>query len=237
MRDKIYGFRRWLLIVPLVLMAGFCYSCSREHEPVSLQSYRTDEEILADQSTGRDISDTENGTWTADSPGQPAGQSATGEDGHPEGGAKVCYVHICGAVVNPGVYGLEEGQRIYHVVEKAGGYTQEAAADYLNLAALVGDGMKLIVPTREELLSKSEESLYGTASLPEEADAGKSGKINLNTATKEALMGLSGIGEAKAGDIIRYREEHGGFRKIEDIMKIPGIKEAAFQKIKDKVTV
>lgn len=237
MKDKIYGIRRRLLIALLVLTAGFCYSCSREPESVSLQTYRPDEEILADQGTGGDIPESEDGTRTADSPGQPAGQPTDGETGRQESGEKVCYVHICGAVVNPGVYGLEEGQRISHVVEKAGGYTQEAAADYLNLAALVGDGMKLIVPTREELLSKSGESLYGTASLPEEADAGKSGKINLNTATKEALMGLSGIGEAKAGDIIRYREEHGGFRKIEDIMKIPGIKEAAFQKIKDKVTV
>lgn len=232
MKDKIYGFRRWLLIVPLVLTAGFCYSCSREPDPVSLQSYGADGEMSADQGAGRDISETENETRTAD-----ISQLPTGETERQEGGEKVCYVHICGAVVNPGVYGLEEGQRVYHVVEKAGGYTQEAAADYLNLAAPVGDGMKLIVPTREELLSNPGESLYGTASLPEEAETGKPGKINLNTATKEALMGLSGIGEAKAGEIIRYREEHGGFRKIEDIMKIPGIKEAAFQKIKDEVTV
>lgn len=64
-----------------------------------------------------------------------------------------------------------------------------------------------------------------------------SGKVNLNQATKEQLMGLSGIGEAKAGDIIRYRDEHGGFQSIEDIMKVPGIKDAAYQKIKDEVTV
>lgn len=64
-----------------------------------------------------------------------------------------------------------------------------------------------------------------------------SGLVNLNTATKEELMTLKGIGEAKAEDIIRYREKSGGFKKIEDIMKISGIKEAGFQKIKDDITV
>jgi competence protein ComEA len=61
--------------------------------------------------------------------------------------------------------------------------------------------------------------------------------VNLNTAGKEELMTLRGVGDAKADDIIRYRESHGGFQKIEDIMKISGIKEAAFQKIKDDITV
>ena len=65
----------------------------------------------------------------------------------------------------------------------------------------------------------------------------RSGLVNLNTATKEELMTLKGIGEAKAEDIIRYREKSGGFKKIEDIMKISGIKEAGFQKIKDNITV
>ena len=61
--------------------------------------------------------------------------------------------------------------------------------------------------------------------------------MNLNTASKEQLMTLAGIGESRAEDIIRYREEYGGFQKIEDIMKVSGIKEAAFQKIKDSITV
>ena len=61
--------------------------------------------------------------------------------------------------------------------------------------------------------------------------------MNINTAGKEELMTLSGIGESKAEDIIRYREESGGFRTIEEIMKVPGIKDAGFQKIKDRITV
>ena len=78
--------------------------------------------------------------------------------------------------------------------------------------------------------------------MPEEKTAGGSTakekvKVNLNTATREELMTLKGIGEAKADDIIAYRESHGGFQKIEDIKKISGIKDAAFEKIKDDITV
>ena len=61
--------------------------------------------------------------------------------------------------------------------------------------------------------------------------------MNINTASREQLTTLPGIGESRAEDIIRYREEYGGFQKIEDIMKVSGIKEAAFQKIKDRITV
>ena len=62
-------------------------------------------------------------------------------------------------------------------------------------------------------------------------------KVNINIASREELMTLTGIGQARADDIIRYRQEHGSFKRIEDIMKVSGIKEAAFQKIKDSITV
>ena len=68
-------------------------------------------------------------------------------------------------------------------------------------------------------------------------ESGGDGKVNLNTAGKEELMTLNGIGESRAADIIRYREEQGPFQSIEDIMKIPGIKDASFEKIKDRISV
>ncbi|MBT9778985.1 hypothetical protein GPL15_21135 [Clostridium sp. MCC353] len=136
-----------------------------------------------------------------------------------------CYVHICGEVNSPGVYEVAEGSRIFEVVELAGGYTDAAASDYLNMAEIVTDGMKLIVPV------KGEEAVL--PSFGESYDK----KVNLNTATKEELMTLKGIGEARAADIISYREKHGEFRNVEEIMKIPGIKDAAFQKIKDDIVV
>ena len=143
----------------------------------------------------------------------------------------VCYVHICGEVTAPGVYELEEGNRVFQAVEMAGGFTEKAAPEYLNMAEKIHDGMKITVLSQEE--ARSGDTL---SAVPGTASQQKS-KINLNTATKEQLMTLRGVGEAKAADIIKYRESHGGFQKIEDIMKISGIKEAAFQKIKDDITV
>lgn len=219
MKHRLYGFFRWALVAAFVAAAGTCYSCGRE--TASLESYKADEGAAQDAGGANESRVLDGRAEAGDSPKESEA---------------ACYVHICGAVVNPGVYEIAAGQRIYQVVERAGGYTEEAAADYLNLAAEVSDGMKLVVPTREELLSGSGENLYG-AFAAEKAKEESSGKVNLNQATKEQLMGLSGIGEAKAGDIIRYREEHGGFQSIEDIMKVPGIKDAAYQKIKDEVTV
>lgn len=145
---------------------------------------------------------------------------------------RICYVHICGEVASPGVYELEEGSRIFQAVAVAGGFTENAAADSLNMAEPVKDGMKIQVPNQEEAQKLLNEGADFSGSLQE----GRR-KVNLNTAKKDELMTLRGVGEAKADDIIRYRESHGGFQKIEDIMKISGIKEAAFQKIKDDITV
>ncbi len=231
MKHRLYGFRRWILMAVFVVTAGICHSCGRE--TVGLQPYVAEESVLKGTGAGESLPD-EAGDRTAEVKEAAASQPQAGRD--PAESEAVCYVHICGAVANPGVYEVAKGQRIYQVVERAGGYTQEAAEDYLNLAAEVSDGMKLVVPTREELLLVPGGSLHGGFGAQEMVEA-KPGKVNLNTATKEQLMELNGIGEARAGDIIRYREEHGGFQRIEDIMKVPGIKDSAFQKIKDEVTV
>lgn len=146
------------------------------------------------------------------------------------------YVYICGEVIKPGVYELSRDSRIYEAVDAAGGFTENAAREYVNLASKVSDGMQITIYNREEAASLPADS------APVGENAGKSGTsgsglVNLNTATKEELMTLKGIGESKAEDIIRYREKSGGFKKIEDIMKISGIKENGFQKIKDSITV
>lgn len=132
------------------------------------------------------------------------------------------YVHVCGAVKNPGVYEFVSGSRIYEAIEEAGGFTEEAATSQVNQAQVLEDEMRLYIPSIDELTSQSTE---------------ENGKVNLNTASEEQLMTLPGIGEAKAKSIVTYREKHGGFKKIEDIMEISGIKEALFQKIEDLITV
>lgn len=104
----------------------------------------------------------------------------------------------------------------------------DAAEESLNLAEKVADGMQIVVMSREEA---------AVAASMEALEVQNSGLVNINTASREQLMTLKGIGESRADDIIRYREESGGFQVIEDIMKVPGIKEAGFQKIKDSITV
>lgn len=146
------------------------------------------------------------------------------------------YVYICGEVAAPGVYELSKDSRIYEAVDAAGGFTENAARESVNLASKVSDGMQITIYNKEEAASLPAGSGSAVGNTGQGGTSG-SGLVNLNTATKEELMTLKGIGEAKAEDIIRYREKSGGFKKIEDIMKISGIKEAGFQKIKDNITV
>ena len=147
------------------------------------------------------------------------------------------YVYICGEVANPGVYELSEDSRIYEAVDAAGGFTENAARESINLASKVSDGMQITIYNKEEAASLPAGGTSAGKNSGQDQMSGSSSLVNLNTATKEELMTLKGIGESKAEDIIRYREKSGGFKTIEDIMKISGIKEAGFQKIKDSITV
>jgi len=147
------------------------------------------------------------------------------------------YVYICGEVAAPGVYELSEDSRIYEAVDAAGGFTENAARESINLASRVSDGMQITIYNKEEAASLPAGGTSAGKNSGQDQMSGSSSLVNLNTATKEELMTLKGIGESKAEDIIRYREKSGGFKKIEDIMKISGIKEAGFQKIKDSITV
>lgn len=143
-------------------------------------------------------------------------------------------VHICGAVNHPGIYILEEGSRIYQAIEQAGGFSGEADQDYLNQADRLADGMKLYVPTKEEVAEGTadlQNTNIGSVSLSENT------LVNINTAGEELLCTLSGVGSTRAKSIIAYREKNGAFQKIEDIMNVDGIKDGLFQKIKDSITV
>ena len=143
------------------------------------------------------------------------------------------WVYVCGQVVCPGVYELKNGDRVYQAIDAAGGFTEAASREFWNQAEILSDGQKIYVPTKEE----TEQS--GSATEKGTMDAGKSedGRVNLNTASKQELTSLSGIGESRAEAIIRYREENGGFQSIEEIKKIEGIKEGIFEKIKNDITV
>ena len=165
--------------------------------------------------------------------------------------AKTLVVHICGAVSAPGVYELPAGSRIIDAVEAGGGFLPEAEEACCNLAEEIVDGCQIYIMTKTESCADGQtEKKAGIQTSPDSdmqttdrnvrsnsATALENGLVNLNTADIAALMTLPGIGESRAKAIISYREQHGAFAQIEDIMKISGIKQAAFSKIKDKITV
>lgn len=164
---------------------------------------------------------------------------------------KTLVVHICGAVSAPGVYELLAGSRIIDAVEAGGGFLPEADEACCNLAEEIVDGCQIYIMTKTESCADGQtEKKAGIQTSPDSdmqttdrnvrsnsATALENGLVNLNTADVAALMTLPGIGESRAKAIISYREQHGAFAQIEDIMKISGIKQAAFSKIKDKITV
>ncbi len=165
-------------------------------------------------------------------------------------------VYICGAVVNPGVYTLETGSRVADGIEAAGGLTENAQAEILNLAKCLRDEYRVYIPTTDEVKNGNlfdESFADGYISGGENADNfpdtnntfgiknnsnnnTKKG-ININIATMNELMTLTGIGENKARNIIEYRQKNGNFKDIYEIMKVHGIKESSFNKIKDEIIV
>ncbi len=188
-------------------------------------------------------------TGTSESVGQ-SGDTGQGMEENTEP-----VVFVCGAVKEPGVYSVPAGSRICDAVDAAGGFLENADRMWLNLAEPVTDGMRVYVPTEEEVAAWEEASEARGGNLmpgemPQDGSemiAGSSegsgtvyaetGKVNINTASRDELMTLNGIGESKADSIIRYREENGPFQDIRDIMNISGIKEGVFNKIKEDITI
>ena len=153
-------------------------------------------------------------------------------------------VYITGAVNTPGVYILPEGSRIADVIDKAGGLTDDADAGAVNLVYVIEDGMHIILPRKNE---EEKEYITTESGLDVNNDTKKSdnggnkqmssAKININTATKEQLETLTGIGPSTADKIIEYRKENGNFKNAEDIKNVNGIGESKYSKIKDKICV
>ncbi|MFD0768073.1 helix-hairpin-helix domain-containing protein [Bacillus sp. CGMCC 1.60114] len=139
--------------------------------------------------------------------------------------SKAIMVDMKGAVQREGVYELQSGARVKDAIEKAGGFLAEADVTKVNLAQLVQDQMVVYVPKKGEQVTT-----VNGSSLQE-------GKIQINTATKEQLEKISGIGPRKAENIMKYREQHGPFQKVEDLLEVDGIGEKSLEKIKDEIIV
>ena len=160
-------------------------------------------------------------------------------------------VDIKGEVVNPGVYELTDQNNVNDAINVAGGLTQKSDTSNINLSKKLSDEMVIIVYSKEEIKKLNEEKEKtcppcNNACIETKDEKGKlnieenkdnNTLININTATKEELLTLNGIGEAKAEAIIEYRDKNGKFNQIEDIKNVSGIGDSAFEKIKEQITV
>jgi len=159
-------------------------------------------------------------------------------------------VHIGGEVNNPGVYELQKEARIDDAIEVAGGLTNLADLDEINLAYKISDGVKITIPKKEEVKNIKKSTVVNktkkvvsntTAGITKNEEvsnsSGSNGKINLNTASISQLDTLDGIGPATAQKIIDYREQNGGFNSIEDLKSVNGIGDAKYDKIKDSIEI
>ncbi|MDH5506043.1 MAG: ComEA family DNA-binding protein [Anaerolineae bacterium] len=142
-------------------------------------------------------------------------------------------VHVSGAVKHPGVYALEAGSRVEDAIQAAGGMLGSANPQSLNLAAPLEDGAKIIVAY---IATPAPPNSSVDSNAPT-VRAAPSYPININTATLEDLDSLPGIGPVKAQAIIDYRQNHGPFTSIDQILKVPGIGAAIYELIKDLITV
>ena len=144
-------------------------------------------------------------------------------------------IDLKGAIQFPGVYEMETDDRVIDCVNKGGGFLEDAEEKSVNLAQRLEDQMVIYIPRKgEEALDINQIN-----TLPEEniLNSGDHEKIDLNTATKEELKSLSGIGDVKAENIINYRETNGFFKTIEDIKNVSGIGDLTFEKLKEELVV
>ena len=206
--DKI----KIIATITFIILAGTVYSVSR-----MIKGGKADDRI--------ELVVTDSVISTSDEAGShfDSSDDSTKDDSNTD-----IYVHICGAVINPGVYQVPVGTRVYQALELAGGSSDDAYLSGINLADKLADGQKVYIPAEGE-------NAEGILSI----DSGgvQSVMININTASEAELMTLPGLGQSRAKDIINYRVKNGLFESINDIMKVSGIKEAAFEKIKDLIKV
>lgn len=141
----------------------------------------------------------------------------------------ILFVHISGAVKNPGVYELPEGGRLYELVEAAGGFASNAAQDYCNLAQEVSDGCQYRIPTAAEVSGVAGQS--GADAYETDSHYTAEGLLDINLAGREELMLLPGIGETRADAILAYRDLVGRLENTEELMNVSGIKQGLYDQI------
>lgn len=179
-----------------------------------------DEAIAAEDSE-------EGGTATAKLPDTASAQYNINE--------KIC-VDITGAVSHPSVVEVEGGDRLQKAVELAGGLTTSADRNAVNLAQKLIDGAQYVIPSKGEdlIINRPENTMSPEA---DQEPASSSDRLNINTASKDQLMELNGIGEVISQRILDYRNEHGPFKSVEGLSEVSGIGDKKFEDIKNDICV
>jgi competence protein ComEA len=170
---------------------------------------------------------------------------------------KYITIDIKGEVKSPGVYKIEEGKRVVDAINASGGLTKKAVTKYINLSKVLKDEDVIIINNISELkkiedkknieeikinnksnisVKESDVITNDKSDIVKESDSNKNTIVNINTCTLEELLNINGIGESKAKSIIEYRENVGLFTSKEDIMKVSGIGNSLYDKIKDYIT-
>jgi competence protein ComEA len=212
-RQKQHDWNLWRNAKKWILIFGVLVCCSACSKQEQMQWELAQEEQVTTLESAEE---------------EQAQEEASKGDESSEG---VCYVYVCGAVAQPGVYEVSPYARVYEVIELAGGLLADADESAVNQARELVDGEQLYLPTKAEVEAGYSQ---GTSGLAESKD---SGKLNVNTATLEELMTLPGIGETKARSILSYRESHGAFATVEELMQVEGIKEGTFAKFAEQIVV
>lgn len=221
--------RGYFKIILIVLMISICvlFMCGCEKEAKVLLGHDAETELSV---TTADMDKKKTDDTALPQTEDSANSGTDSVDGQKN--TEVLYVYICGEVINPGVYEMNRQERVCTLIQRAGGLTEHADLKAVNQAQLLEDGQMVYIPSTEEAHGLPVDVTEGSSGSEQ-----TEGKINLNSASREQLMTLPGIGEGKAGNIISYREEHGKFQSIEDLMKVDGIKEGTYEKLKDRITV
>jgi len=156
-------------------------------------------------------------------------------------------VYIIGTVKNPDVYALTDGSRVIDAVNAAGGFTDDADRESVNLSSRVYDTQEIKIyrvgenraseTAAPDITASPAQTPGQTAAAAQPSAAVVSQKVNINTATKAELETLPGIGDVIAGNIIKYREDNGGFKSIDEIKNVDRIGDKTFEKLKDLITI
>lgn len=228
------GRKKRMMAMTFAALLAFAVlsGCGSREDALTLEEVRTQEASPEENQSEDNQSD---GDVSEEQEESRSGEEASAFRKEQEEGEPLC-VFVCGQVAEPGVYELPAGSRIYQAVEEAGGMLETADETYVNQAQYLEDGQRIYIPSVEEVASGLTEAYEGDASGQTD-DAEADGRVNINTASKEELMTLTGIGEKKAEAIIQYREASGGFQTVEELMQVEGIKEGTFEKIKEDIKV